>query len=72
MSRDDQDFANLGFLVSDGRTIAAFARRDDADNWARDRSYNFRCLCKVLAASDCFVLDVYNQGERVEVIQTVA
>ena len=49
MSRDEQDFANLRFHVRSDRTIAAFARRDDADNWARDRSYNFRCLCKVCA-----------------------
>ena len=72
MSRDEQDFANLRFHVRSDRTIAAFVRRDGADNWARDRSYNFRCLCKVLRASDCLVLDVYNEGERLEVIQTVA
>jgi hypothetical protein len=59
------DIAKLRFIVHHrDRIVAAFAKRDDACDWARYRSANYGCRCTVSTMQG--VLHVFEDGESVD------
>ena len=63
-----QDLAPTGlrFFVRRGdRIVAAFLRRDHANNWARDQSLGYGGHHEVLRGSDFLTLETYDTGELV-------